>query len=107
MLKGLDPEHKSAQLISSGLRALEATRRKIQSLLAKGDLRHQRDQGPAGDWKELLNLDLAAEQTCAEILEEEFGGPDDMRVLGEETLCHFPQLDLSKERLGGWGTKPG
>jgi hypothetical protein len=103
--KGFDPERHSAKLIDSGVAALEATRRKIHALLERGGLRHQQDQGPAGDWKELLNLDLAAEEVCGEILETELGGPTEIRVLGEETLCHFPDLDLRRERLHGWGDK--
>jgi hypothetical protein len=94
-----------AYLLNGSFSALQTTRQRLQEMLENGSgLVHQKVRAPDGTWKEMLLADIVAEETCANILVNLFND-DNIRVLGEETLWKFKGLDLTKERLEGYGSK--
>jgi hypothetical protein len=94
-----------ANLLNGSFSALQTTNEQIYEMLESGrGLTHQKVRAPDGTWKEMLLADIVAEETCANLLVKLFKD-ENIRVLGEETLWKFKGLDLSKERLEGYGSK--
>jgi fructose-1,6-bisphosphatase/inositol monophosphatase family enzyme len=72
-----------------------------RSLNRNSGLAHPTYTAPDGTKKEMLDVDKDAEDACRYFLTQHFGD-DEIRVLGEETLWKYRDLDLSRQRCLGY-----
>ena len=95
--------HAPRGALEIAMRALMHTRRRVtESLHYRTGLKHPTYCARDGRRKEVLTIDQEAEDACTNFLLKHFGDRE-LRVLGEESLWMFPDLDLSKEHLEGYG----
>jgi fructose-1,6-bisphosphatase/inositol monophosphatase family enzyme len=100
----IPPERPYQELLEVAINALKAARKRIRTLLGDGTgLEQPQYTAPDGSsQKMMLEVDKAAENECAQYFVHAFGEKQ-IRVLGEETLWRFENLDLRTQRLEGYG----
>lgn len=94
-----------AELLEESVNALLAVRRHVHDLL-KDRTAFERASYTSSDGKAkvMLQVDKEAENICARLLVKRFG-EDNVRVLGEEALWKFKDLDLSTQHVEGYGDR--
>jgi hypothetical protein len=94
-----------AQYLEVAVNALQHVRHRVHQLLEdRSGLEQASFTAPDGHQKVMLQVDKAAENECARFLRLYFGD-DEIRVLGEETLWKFKDLDLRKHHLEEYGDR--
>ncbi len=89
-------------LLNAAIAGLRFTRKHVSESLSSGSgLKHPKYSAPDGTSKGMLTVDQEAEDQCTNYLLKLLGS-ENIRVLGEETLWKYEQLDLSTHHIEGY-----
>ena len=99
----LDRPH--AEYLEVAVNALQHVRYRVRELLLdRTGMEQASFTSPDGQQKVMLQVDKEAENACARFLVGHLGD-EQIRVLGEETLWKFKELDLNTHHLVGYGDR--
>ncbi len=98
----------NSTLLNEAIATLKSVRRDVLEMVrGREGLEHSYFKSRDGEVKDMLLVDKAAENACRRTLYKKFGGPDQLLVLGEETLWKLPSgLDLSRQTIHLDGSTP-